>query len=251
MRRIVGVVALLTAIGPVRADDDAKLRAVIDKAIKETGGAEKLSKFKGSASKSKGKFYGPPAGGEGIEYTGATSLQLPDRIRTEVDSEFNGQKFKFVQVVNGDKGWILFGDQTHEMSKEMLAEAREQMNTANIVHLAVLSSKDYSLSALGEMKVGDRQAIGVRVERKGFRPVSLFFDKENGLLLKTETRGKDPMRGGEEFTAETIYGDYKKVEGVRIAHKVTIKRDGKPFVDAEVTEVKLSEKLDESVFDKP
>lgn len=242
------VVGLLTLLIPARADEDANLRAVIARAIKLDGGLDHLKKFKATVSKSKGKFHGL---GDAIDYTGETSLQLPDRLRTEVHSKFGDQEFTFIQVVDGKKGWIKIGGKTDEMNEDMLAEAREQMNAANITHLACLSDKEYKLSPLGEVKVGDHPAIGIRVERKGYRDVSLFFDKEKGLLVKMETRGKDLMQGGQEYTSTTLYSDYKKVEGMMVAHTVTIKRDDKPYVDGETTEVKFSEKLDDSVFEKP
>lgn len=251
MRKIagfLGVLALLAAVGPARADDEAKLREIVAKAIKAHGGADVLKKLPATVTKTKGKFYGL---GEAIDYTGETAVQLPDRIRTEVAGTANGQEFKFLQVVNGDKGWMKFGDDTMEMSKEMITEAKEQLNTASIAHLTVLTGKGYKLSSLGDVKVGDREAVGVSVEREGFRPVSLFFDKGNGLLVKTETRGKDPMRGGQDYTSETLYKDYKKVDGLMIAHKITIKRDGKDYVESETTEVKPSEKLDDNLFAKP
>jgi hypothetical protein len=251
MRKILGfggVIALLTVVVPARADDDAKLREIVSKAVKAHGGADNLKKLPASVTKTKGKFYGL---GDAIDYTGETAIQLPDRIRSEVAGTANGQDFKFLQIVAGDKGWIRFGDNTEEMSKEMIAEAKEQLNAAAIAHLTVLTGKEYKLSTLGDVKVGGQEALGVRVEREGFRPVSLFFDKGNGMLVKSETRGKDLMRGGEEYTSETFYKDYKKVDGLMVPHKLTIKRDGKDFVESETTDVKPSEKLDDNVFAKP
>lgn len=242
------VAGLLSFLNPVRAQEDAKSRAVVDRAIKAHGGLDKLTKLKASASKEKGKFHGL---GDAVDFTGESAVQLPDRIRNEVKTQFGGQQVSFIQILNGDKGWVKFGEMTTEMNKEALAEAKEQMNAGNISHLAVLTNKDYKLAPLGEVKVGDHTAIGIRVERKGYRDVSLFFDKENYLLLKMETRGKDFMQGGAEFTSTNLYGDYKKVEGIMVPYKITIQRDGKAFVEAEVTEVKVSEKLDDSVFGKP
>jgi len=236
---------VLAVTSPVRADDeDAKVRRVVAKAIKAHGGADKLKKFQASVSKSKGKFYGL---GEAIEYTEEMSIQLPDRSRIDIDAT----NFKFVQVFKGDKGWQKIGDNTIDMTKEQVAERQEEMRAAVVSHLAALTDKAYELSALGDMKVGDRMAVGVRVQHKDHRDVSLFFDKENGLLLKSETRGKDTMNEGKEFASETFFSAYKKVEGVMVAHKIDIKRDGKQFVEAEMSEVKLSEKLDDSVFTKP
>ncbi|HZV03647.1 MAG TPA: hypothetical protein VE999_01025 [Gemmataceae bacterium] len=244
---VLGVIGLLALSIPVRAGDDAKLREVVERAIKVHGGIDNLTKFKASVSKGKGKFHGL---GQAIDFTSETSIQLPDRLRTEVKSKVGDQEFAFIQILNGNKGWRKIGDNTDEMDKDNLTEAKEQMNTANITQLVCLKNQDYKLSPLGEVKVGDRPAIGIRVEHKGYRDVNVFFDKEKGLLLKMETRGKDPMQG-EEFASTTLYGDYKKVDGMMLPHKITVEHDGKPFVEVEVTEVKNSEKLDDSVFEKP
>jgi hypothetical protein len=48
-----------------------------------------------------------------------------------------------------------------------------------------------------------------------------------------------------------FYSDFKEVEGVLQAMKVVIKRDGKDYVEGETTDLKLAEKLDDSVFAKP
>ncbi|HEY7330508.1 MAG TPA: hypothetical protein VH592_22905 [Gemmataceae bacterium] len=245
---VLGAVSLLSLLNPVRADEDATLREVIARAIKADGGLDNLTKFKASASKQKGKIHTP---GGALEYTSETSIQLPDRLRTEVRIKVGDMQFTILQIVAGDKGWLQLMGKTDEMNKDMLEEAKEQMNAANITHLACLNDKEYKLSSLGEAKVGDRPAVGMRVERKGYRDVNLFFDKDKSLLLKMETRGKDVMQGGQEYTSTTLYDDYKKVEGMMVAHKVTVERDGKPFVESDVSEVTISEKLDDGVFAKP
>jgi hypothetical protein len=253
MQRMFGVAVVaavvLAGAGGARADDDADLKAVIAKAIKAHGGADNLAKYKAVTLKTNGKFYGM---GAAIDYAGAVSSQLPDRLRVEIEFEAMGQNFKVVRVVNGAKGWTALNDTVTPMSKEVVAEAREQLYAGSVARLFPLTGKDYQLSPLGEAKVGDRPAVGVRVEHKKHRPVSLYFDKEKGLLLKSETRAKDVERGGDtEITVETFYGDYKKVNGVQVAHQQTVKHDGKPFVESKSTEVKLAEKLDDSVFAKP
>jgi hypothetical protein len=247
MRRILGVacaIALLASGSPIRAaDDEAKLRAVIDKALKAHGGADNLKKFKALVAKSKGTFYGM---GEGIEYTEEMSIQYPNQMRIDIEAS----NFKFTQIFDKDKGWRKINDNTEELPKEEVAEAREQMYAATVANLAVLQDKSYKLSPVGEAKVGDRAAVGVRVEHEGHRPVNLFFDKVNGLLLKTETTGKD-TRNDKEFTSEELFGDYKKAGELMVAHKLTVNRDGKKYVEAEITECKPSEKLDDNVFAKP
>lgn len=245
MRKIAGVVGVVCVSGIIifsvrgNKDEDAKMREIISRAIKAHGG-DNLEKFKGTTSRSKGKLLD-------LEYTSESSLQLPDRSRTVAESKLG----KFVQILNGDKGWVKLGDLSRECAKEELDEMREQFNAMQISRLTVLNDREYKLSPLAEEKIDERPVVGVRVEHKGFRDINLYFDKENSLLLRMETRIKDPLRGGEEISAETLYGDYKDVDGVMTAHKITIKYDGKVYIDSEVSEMKYSEKLDDALFEKP
>lgn len=245
MRKIAGVVGVVGVfaliIYSVRGDEDAKLREIVKRAIKAHGGAENLEKLKASVTKIKGKLLD-------LEYTAQSAIQLPDRWRTEAESK----QGKFVQVLNGDKGWIQFGVLSRECSPEEMAEIKEQFNATCISHLSVLTDKSYKLSALGEETIDGHPAIGVRVEYENFREVNLYFDKESYLLLKMQARIRDPLRGGLEFTADTLYSDYKEVDGVMTAHKFTVKYAGKVYNEGEIIEAHYSEKLDDSVaFNKP
>lgn len=245
------VLALWAAAVPARADDadDAKaVKELIAKAIKAHGGKDVLTKYKASENKMKGTVH---VMGMAIDFTGEVAYQAPNRMRIEIDAEVGGMTFKTIQVLAGDKGWISTNGKVSKMTKDMLAEGKEQFHSGAVTRLVVLEQKGYTLSPLGEAKVNGREAVGVRVAHKGYRDVSLYFDKKTHMLVKSETRGKDLMAGGEEYTGETFYSDYKKVDGVQVAHKVVVKRDGKKYVEGEITESKVAEKLDDSVFAKP
>jgi hypothetical protein len=248
MRQLLSLAAsaavLLFTTVDVRADDQADAKALIEKAIKAAGGAENLAKNRAGTVQMKGKFYGQ---GDATDYTGSVTWQAPDNVRVEIE----GTGFKFVQVLTKDKGWYALNGNTTELDKEQLAEAKEEQHADRVAELSPETLKMAKLELLGEMKVGDKPALGVRVEVKGYRGVSLFFDKETHLLVKSESRGKDVIGGGEEFTNEKLYSDYKKIGGVQVAHKVAIKRDSKKWVDSELTEYKVVEKIDASQFAKP
>src|SRR5260370_18135650 len=124
-------------------------------------------------------------------------MQRAGQSRVAMEGKVNDQTFRMVRVVNGDKGWIKLNDgETKEMSKEQLAEEREELYGKAVAALVPLKDKTYQLAALGESKVEGRDAVGVRVSRKGHRDVSLFFDKGNGLLAKTRTPVKDLKAAG-------------------------------------------------------
>ena len=254
MRRLLISWALVLALaGFGRADDAAEAKAVVEKAVKARGGADNLAKYKADVLKIKGAVH---VSGLDIDFTGEISFQQPDKSRAVIEGTVMGTNFRSTRVVNGDKGWIddLLGatQSMRDMSKEELAEERESQNANSIARLAVLTDKAYTLSTVGESKVGDKAAVAILVKRKGYRDVSLFFDKKTHLLLKSETRVKDPQGGGDtEFTQEAFYDDYKKVGDLQVAHKLTVKRDGKAYLESEATEFKPEEKLDDGLFAKP
>lgn len=243
--RATSAVLLLGLALPARADDQADLQKLLDQAIKAHGGADKLDKHQAAVMKLQGKFYGM---GEGIPFEGEWKVQGLNQFRNEITVEVMGMKIPIVIVLDGDKGWVQAMGNTQDMDKDKIAESKEDLYAGWVTRLVPLKGKGFTLSALGEAKVGDRPAVGIKVVHAGRPDINLFFDKETHLLLKSERRAREE---GKEFTQETLYQDYKPVEGVQQPHKAIIQRDGKKHVEAEVTEYKAVEKLEDSTFAKP
>ncbi|HXG10130.1 MAG TPA: hypothetical protein VNK04_10105 [Gemmataceae bacterium] len=236
---------VLGAIAPCRADDPAEPRALIEKAIQARGGAAKLNQFKAATWKGAGKFHGL---GEAIDLTGEWAVQPPEQSRSRVEFEFNGMKFQRLVVVNGDKGWVKLNDAVQDMDKEQLAEEKSLAYAVRLTPL--VTDKAYQLAPLGETKIGDRPAVGVKASHKDRRDVNLYFDKETGLLLKSETRVRDVLTG-QEVGQETFYSDYKEVGGLKHPMKIIIRRDDRPFLEIQWSDFQPHDKLDDGVFAKP
>ena len=47
----------------------------------------------------------------------------------------------------------------------------------------LVKDKGYELALIGEVKVEDKPAIGVRVSVKGQKDINLFFDKQSGVRI--------------------------------------------------------------------
>jgi len=248
MRRVLtGFLALalvLHATSTVRADE-GQAGGIIDKAIKALGG--ETTKTAGTW-KAKGTFYGL---GDGIPYTSEIAVQWPDRQRSVIDAEANGQKLMFITVINDGKAWRKMNGDGMALDGDQLEEAKEEVYAAWLSTVAPLKNKGFKITSLGDSKADGHDAIGVKVAHKGHKDISLFFDKDSGLLLKTERRVKDLMGGGDEVNQETIYGDYKDVGGTKLPAKVTIKRDGKKYIEQENSDMKLTDKLDDKLFAEP
>jgi hypothetical protein len=238
-------VGLVLAAAPARADDAAK--ALVEKAVKAQGGAEALAKYPAVTISFKGTFHGM---GQEIPMTGQITTQGADRIKMDMEVEAGGMKIPIVNVITKDAGWTKVAGNVMELSKDQLAEGLEQAHAGYVASLYPLGDKAYTLAATGETKVNDKPALGVKVSAKGRRDVTLYFDKESGLLVKSEHVVKDEG-SGQEVVEETLYSEYKEVQGTKQAMKFTVNRDGKLYLQGESTEVHLSEKLDDNAFAKP
>ena len=239
----------LLALGNVSLSGDAKdVRAVIDRAVEAHGGAARLAKFKVHTMKGTGKFYGA---GDALDFTLAATSHGDKQFHAAIDLNIVGQDLKIVLVVDGAKGWEKINCDVKDMPADELAEHQEQMHADAVIGLRPLGSRDYQLAPLGEVKVGDHPAVGVRVSRKGRRDVNLFFDKAKGHLVKSEQVIKDIKAGGNEANQVVFYSDYKEFQGTRQPTRILVERDGAKFTDTQVTELRLQENADSGTFDRP
>src|SRR5262245_1285202 len=239
--------ALLVLAGFGRSGEDKDLRAIIDKALQAHGGEANLARLPAQTLKGAGKFYGL---GEAVDYTLEIASQ-EKQFRFSLDMTVMNFDLKVIAVVNGDKGWEKVNDDVKEMPADELAEHKDNMHSHAVIRLLPLKDKAYKLSALGDVKVGDQPAVGVRVSRNGRRDVNLYFDKAKGHLVKSEYLIKDIKGGGKEMTQTNLYYDYQEFQGTRHPTRLVIERDGKKFTDTQLTEIQLLEKLDDSTFDRP
>jgi hypothetical protein len=231
-----------------RGDDQADGKALVDKAIKAMGGEAKLAKYKAMNTKGKGTILTP---GE-VAFTEESWWQPPGQYRFEMELDLAGTKVRQVFVFDGEKGWIKLGDKTEEMSKDMHAAFTDYFRALRLgFNLTELKGDGVKLSPLGEIKIGDREALGVQVVRKGQRDVNLYFDKETGLPAKSEITAKEVFGGDQEVAHEFFFSDFKEYEGIKVHTKVRWVKDGKKYLERELTDIKGEEKLEEGLFGKP
>jgi outer membrane lipoprotein-sorting protein len=220
----------------VSGEDDG--RAIVNNAIKSMGGEAKLAKFQTMTWKETGTYYGM---GEGLPYTGEYAINPPDQFRMVI-------KDVFIIVVNGDKGWISAGGEVKDMSKDQLASEINNQKAGWIASLLPLKDKAYTVARV----VGkDEKTKVVSVTRKGYPEVKLHFDAKTGLRVKSEYTTKASDLEFKEVKMEMTFSDFRDVDGAKIPHKIEMKRDGKRFVEAEMSEIKSAAKLDAKLFAKP
>jgi hypothetical protein len=247
MTRLFGVATMvvLALAGTAFGQDAKDAGAVVDKAIKAVGG-EKLAKAKAVQWKADATFrFGENENKGNLEAT----VQDLDHSRRVFEGEFGGNAFRAVTVIAGDKGWRTVPDTTELDADALANEKRRNYLSLIPITVAPLKSKGFKLAAAGEEKVDGKDAIGVKATPPDGKSFTLYFDKQSGLPVKLVA---DVVGfGGEEFTQETMFSDYKEFDGVKVATKSEAKRDGQTFLETKVTDFKVLDKVDPKTFTQP
>jgi hypothetical protein len=224
------------------------MRLILDKAIKAAGGREKIEKLRAITWKGKAEFEDA---GKQVSLRHEGSVQGWDDCRVDLEIQLDGKSIAVLLVMKGDKIWVSAGGETKDVSKDREAGLlRGLLYGLRLPQMLVALAKDKGgrLSHLGELKVGNRDAVGLSISRKGRPDVSLFFDKKSGLPLKSSLRIQTANRQEKDF--DFLFTDYKDYGGLKHFTKITIRVDGQDSV-AELSELQAPGELDASLFDRP
>jgi hypothetical protein len=250
MRRHLGAVLMVSwilgASSPILADD-AAAKAILDKAIKAMGGEEKISKIGMMVHKSKGVLK---LNGNDNPFSIESTFQDVSHYRGEFEAKVMDNDVSVVTVLNGDKGWRKINGTSMPMDEETLATTKRTVMIQSLPTLLLpLKGKEYKLETVGEEKIGDAPAAGIKVTTPDGKDFTIFFDKKSGLVVKVVAKVPD-FQGG-ETSQETVFSAFKEFDGLKRPTKIESKRDGQPFMEQEVSEFKVLDKADPKAFEEP
>lgn len=244
---IFGLGAVLVGVisSPLVADEK-EARAVLEKAIKAHGGVEELKKLESHSAQFSGTIS---TNGMDLKFSGEVKAKGSEYFKVTMDLDVNNMNISIINVISKDKGWAKVADNITELDKDQVAEAMQQGHQNAALNLFPLLEKKYKLSVVGEEKVNGKDAICIRVEHPKFRAINICFDKKSYLLVQATSVVKD-FQAGEEVTEVTTMTDHED-KGSRQPKKLTITRDGKPYITMEVSSYQLNQKFDDKEFSKP
>lgn len=222
-------------------------QAIIERAIRASGGAEKLAKIKTMRMKMTGVNE---VMGQKQPTVAELMIQLPDKIK--MDCQANAAApINITAVFDGKEAFVIVMGQTTLLPGDQGKEFKESMHFMALSCLTpLLRDKRYKLTSLGEIKVNGRPAEGVKVEREGYRDVRMYFDKRTNLLVKTARRTLD-QASMKEVLQETIHSNHKDCSGVQWPTKTVSFTDNVKSAEFEATDIRFSDKIDEDAFKKP
>ena len=240
-------VGLLLGAGAGKADEQSDAKALLDKAITAMGGQTKLAKLGTAAVKGKLSLSEK---GKDITLDVDGLWQDMSQYRIDAVVQEGGNNFKAVLVFTSDNGWIKKRDNTKDAPEGAVPFIQNIFHAGRMPQLLpALGEQPYKLALLGEVKVDTQAAMGLLISHPDRKDVRLFFDKTNGLPIKSEVVVSEPMTN-KELTVETRYSDYKDFAGLKLCGTISIKLDEMEF-KLELSEIKGAAKVDNSRFERP
>ncbi len=232
----------------IRADDAAEGRAIVAKSV-EAIGAKADGKPLAMTCKEEGVVT---AQGIKIPYECEWAFMGPDYFRSDMTIKPGGSKVDLVTIWKGESGSILVMGQSIEMMDE------QRVGTANAVYahyvltlVPLLTDKAFKLTMADEKKVDGKMAQAIKVEREKRPSITLYFDKESWLLVKSEMVVKAEDQDWKEVLQETYFKDYKERDGRKVHTKESVFQDGIPTMESTLSEYKIHDRLDAKLFENP
>lgn len=249
-RWILSVAAVAALTVPAVAQDDAK--KIVEKAVAAHGGLDNLKKYKASKATMSGDMS---IAGMELTFDGTVFSEYPGKVKVTVDASIMGQKLSVVQVADGDKAKhkVMLGGM--DVSGGGEAEKEELKNSAvmqDISHIyPLLDDKRFSLKAEADGDVDGKKVAVLKVTSlNNSKTITLSFDKDSGLLVKTQRKSLGAGADGspKEVDEESFVGDYKKINGIMTPMKTTVKHDGAKFMTFTLSDVEILESLPKGTF---
>lgn len=188
-------------------------KEVLENYIKAIGGREKLEAIKTRQMTMKMEI---PA--QGLSATINSFQKAPGLSFNETELAGMG---KFLQGSDGEVAW-----ESNPMMGPRILEGEEKAAFLR----SVRSNAEYAFdefykefTTIGKEKVGDAEAFAVKMVTNEDQTETRLFDVKTGLLLAS--RSTQPSQMG-DIKIETLFSDYREVEGVKIPFSQTVKMAG-------------------------
>jgi glyoxylase-like metal-dependent hydrolase (beta-lactamase superfamily II) len=254
-----GALLVLSCATPTRE------QSLVDRAVSAMGGAERIAAIRTISVKASVKQWEPEQsdapGGEARFANEATTETVQDRGRrmTRIDWVKNfaypaPRTFTYSEILSPEAGYVLGVDSNgrnaqnlkmtppaHSMSGYRLATTqRESRRGALTTLLTQMQQSADKVQAAAD--IGGHPAVS-------FDGFLVAFDPQTGLPSRVRTLDYDNIWG--DVTYDTVFSDWREVDGVRIAMNRKTELNGKTVGDTQFTEVRINPALDAARFEVP
>jgi len=212
---------------------------ILEKYYETMGGLERLRTVK--SMKKMGKYIVVAQGGWEMSMT--MWYKTPNKIKTE----WLVRDQKIIQAFDGKTAWYirtLSGvTEPEPMSEE---DANETKNNADLYPLVDYKNKGHKLELLGKEVLDGIEVFKIKLTRKSSSEVIYFIDGKNGMVLR---HSRTVTRGEADFIAESIPGDYRKVDWLLVPFSIEYRVDGNTISKILWEKIEINPEMDDSIFE--
>jgi glyoxylase-like metal-dependent hydrolase (beta-lactamase superfamily II) len=234
---------------------------LVARAVQAQGGADALVAVKTISLKATARFWEPEqsavAGGE-MRFANESKLEMVTDVAgraTRADWVRNFQypaprSFTFSEIVTAEAGYVAGIDSNartkqsqeanppaHSMSGLRLAASqRELLRNSPLLTLEMWKTPD-RVSSAPSVTVGGVTYPAVSYQA-GAQPLTVMFDPATGLPARIRTLDYDNIWG--DVTYDLVLADWQVVSGVRVAMSRKYELNGRPVVEAKITEAAVN-----------
>ena len=245
MRRLLAALSLAVFLSnTANADDVTDLR---DRVLKAAAKDPKdIEKFKLFTQKCKGTSRPGP---EPVPATVTRTGVYPDKLREEWELGEGPGRAGLIVCVAGDVGWRKPKDEpSFDLPVDELNELRADAYAVWASTLITLTEPDTKLSAGGTSKVGADTVLGLKLSRRPYPDLTLYFDEKRLLLRKLSYKARG---AGIVQQKDMIFGGHKDVGGLMLPTTLATYAQGKEMCNWTEMEFSFPDKIEKKVFERP
>jgi len=176
--------------------------------------------------------------------SGSITIYKKEPDKRRVDFEVMGMLI--TQAYDGQTAWWV-NPQTgskEEMEEQQAAEMKRE--SLPIVSILYPEKYGFSFDYKGKEQIEGKDYFVIEETYPDGFKATLFIDTETYLTYKAKVKTMGPM--GNEVEAEQFIFDYKKVEGLLVAHSMITFIEGEEFMKITFIGMKLNTGLEDSFF---
>jgi predicted Zn-dependent peptidase/outer membrane lipoprotein-sorting protein len=214
------------------APSDMTAVAVIENHISAIGGKANMDKVRSIKMVAGMSIMGQDLEMVMIRKDGKYYQKMGNQNLTIQEQIFDGEKAK-VKSMAGNKD-ITEGPELDAIKKE-----------AKLFVILDYFTDEYKLDLTGIEQVDGKDAYRIIAKDANGKAETMFFDKENFMLLKVVTTQEG---NGQSVTVSSSFKEYQEVEGLMFPKKMSIV-GGAPFpINLEFTTLEVNGEVDDSIF---
>ena len=227
---------------PEASDADVvKAKEIVAAAVAAHGGLEKLQAVKNVVSDTQTTANTP---------MGAMELKVvlyqvyPDKMRQDI----NTPQGEMSIVFDGKAVYAVSAMGVQPLPPEMTTSLKNAVFRDTVPLLVHLTQNDTPVQYAGTEEVDGKPAAVLLVKQPSGEMVKVFISEETHYVIKVAFRETEQ---GATMDKETLFSDFRDVEGVKFAFHVVQNVNGELYTDNRVSNIKLNSELDESLFEVP